>query len=298
VIYQTGLEMQIHNLVSLLPSKKVKISEISSTADLSQRYATFIERFQNRKTRANPLCPNIVADHQEAKQFCSHLEKDALSLLDDMGQDQIINIAEDTQVAAKKRLVERAIQCLDALSRPHKILFDLIVTDIFIMPSDKARGGSTSAALGVIWANPKLTYRVPDVVEFLLHETVHHAMFIDELCYGHYDYEHITSQDRWAHSAILHIGRPVDKVLHSLVVAAELLAFRNNVSGHLANPLVHPPTPKLMAQATASLASLQDTMERESRKGIELLLPRAKYLLDRVKTILQSPELTQAAQAA
>jgi hypothetical protein len=298
VIYQTGLEMQIQNLVSLLPSRDVTTSEISSTADLSRRYATFIERFQNRRTRAKPLCPNIVADRLEAKQFCSHLEKDALSLLNDRGQDEAINISEETQTAAKKRLVERAIQCLDSLSRPHKILFDLIVTDVFIMPSDKARGGSTPAALGVIWANPKLSYRVPDVVEFLLHQTVHHAMFIDELCHGHYDHEQIMSKDRWARSAILHTVKPVDKVLHSLVVAAELLAFRNNVSGHPANPLVHPPTPKLLAQATASLASLQETVEREARKGVELLLPRAKYLLERVKTILQSPELSQTVQAA
>jgi hypothetical protein len=288
--------MQIQNLVSLLPRKEIQISEISSTADLSRHYAIFIEKFQNRKTCAHPLCPNIVADFEEAERFCSPLRENALFLLDDMGQSEVVDISEDTQAAAKKRLVERAIQCLDALSRPHKILLELLITDIFIMPSHKARGGSTSAALGVIWANPKLTYRVPDMVEFLIHEMVHHAMFIDELCHGHYDYELILPEQRWARSAVLHTGRPADKVLHSLAVAAEILEFRDNVSGHPANPLVHPPTSKLLAQAASSLRSLQQIVEREARKGYEMLLPRALYLMDRVQHILESSSLHRAAR--
>lgn len=296
MIFQTGLEMQIQNLVSLLPRKEIQISEISSTADLSRHYAIFIEKFQNRKTRANPLCPNIVADFEEAERFCSPLREDAVFLLDDMGQREVVDISEDTQAAAKKRLVERAIQCLDALSRPHKILLELLITDIFIMPSHKARGGSTSAALGVIWANPKLTYRIPDMVEFLIHEMVHHAMFIDELCYGHYDYGVIMAEERWAKSAILHTGRPVDKVLHSLAVAAEILEFRQNVSGHPANPVVHPPTSKLVAQATSSLSSLQMIVEHEAQKGHEMLMPRARHLMDLVSRILESPSLRRIAR--
>lgn len=156
------------------------------------------------------------------------------------------------------------------------------------MPSDCARGGSTSAALGVIWANPKLSYRIPDVVEFLMHELVHHAMFVDELCYGHYDYDLILSKDRWANSAILHVGRPVDKVLHSLVVASEILAFRNNVLGHPADPKVHPPSTELIKQAQASLMSLRQVVDRELQEGLVLLLPRAHKLLLCVEQTLNS----------
>lgn len=288
MIYQTGLQAQLSNIISLITSTKSTTKSVDSAADLSRGYAAFIQAAQKRTTHAKPLRPNIVCDYEEAMQFCTHLQKDALSLLDDKAQNEVVILKKDPDAERKGDLIRRAVQCIEALSPCHKALFDLVITDVFIMPSDCARGGSTSAALGVIWANPKLSYRVPDVVEFLVHETVHHAMFVDELRYGHYDYDLILSEERWANSAILHIERPIDKVLHSLVVSAEILAFRNNASGHLSDPKVHPPTPELVRQTKASIASLSQVLDRELQLGHDLLRPRARELLRYAEKTVES----------
>jgi hypothetical protein len=288
VIYQTGLQAQISNIISLISSAESATETVHSAANLSRGYAAFIKEAQKRTPHAEPLRPNIICAYEEAMQFCTHLQKDALSLLDDKAQNEVVTIKKDVDAERKGDLIRRAVQCIAAISPCHKALFDLIITDVFIMPSDCARGGSTSAALGVIWANPKLSYRVPDVVEFLVHEIVHHAMFVDELCYGHYDYDLILPEERWANSAILHVERPIDKVLHSLVVAAEILAFRNDVSGHLSDPKVHPPTPVLVRQTKASIASLFQVLDRELQLGHDLLRPRARDLLGYVEKIVDS----------
>lgn len=50
-------------------------------------------------------------------------------------------------------------------------------------------------------------------------------MFLDELRYSHYAYARILDPSTYARSAILNIDRPLDKVLHSIVVAVEILLF-------------------------------------------------------------------------
>ncbi|WP_123957872.1 aKG-HExxH-type peptide beta-hydroxylase [Cupriavidus necator] len=128
-------------------------------------------------------------------------------MLDDKAQSIVIKQSKDTEVNEKRHLLGRALKELSLYSREHRALFDTIITDIFILPSDIARAGSTSAALGVIWANPRVQYTLHDVIEILVHELSHHTMFIDELRYSHYDYESIIDRSTWATSAIFHALR-------------------------------------------------------------------------------------------
>jgi hypothetical protein len=132
--------------------------------------------------------------------------------------------AEET--AKKEIRLVRAIDELALYSEDHSVLFNMIVTDILVSPSRLARGGSTSQAIGAIWANPDPTFTINDVMEILVHELTHHTMFLDELRYGHYFYSNVIDRSSWARSAILKSVRPLDKVLHSIVVAVEVLLFR------------------------------------------------------------------------
>nr|WP_255419209.1 HEXXH motif-containing putative peptide modification protein [Glaciimonas sp. PCH181] len=183
---------------------------------------------------------------------------------------------------------------LGQYSQEHKAFFELIITDVFIMPSTNARGGSTSAALGVIWENPKLHYPINDVVEFLVHEMTHHTMFMDELCHEHYDYNLILSKSNWASSAILNVPRPLDKVLHSIVVGLEILQFRCKFLGHPVIPNVHPPSDCLLSQLKLSLISIREVIDREKLKGNSLLKPRAMEILNNVQSNIDVMKLSSS----
>lgn len=188
--------------------------------------------------------------------------------------------AEET--AKKEIRLVRAIDELALYSEDHSVLFNMIVTDILVSPSRLARGGSTSLAIGAIWANPDPTFTINDVMEILVHELTHHTMFLDELRYGHYFYSNVIDRSSWARSAILKSVRPLDKVLHSIVVAVEVLLFRCRCTGHPIIPRVHPPTEMLVTQLQYSIYSAEQVV---LRNGV-ILQPRALALLANAKRIL------------
>ncbi len=284
MILQFGIHSQISNLVTLIGTEGLPSARsLRSLTDIQTGYRRFIERAQRRRTAGRPGVTKIVTNAAQASRFRSLFAND--SLLDDKAQSIVIKQSKDTEVNEKHYLLGRALKELSLYSREHRALFDTIITDIFILPSDIARAGSTSAALGVIWANPRVQYTLHDVIEILVHELSHHTMFIDELRYSHYDYESIIDRSTWATSAILHALRPLDKVLHSAVVAAEILLLREKILGHPVRPAVHPPTPLLRNQLSESVASMEAIRRNKSIPPI--LLERACEILDNLREIDQ-----------
>lgn len=146
----------------------------------------------------------------------------------------------------------------------------------------RAKAGSTSQAIGVIWANPKTTYSLHDMVEILVHEMTHHAMFIDEVRYVHYSYSAVTDKSTWARSAILNVPRPLDKVLHSAVVATEVLLMRANYIGHPVITKVHPPTNVMLTQLKDAIASTEKVLLRYKGAG-KIFRDRANEIFDNVQ---------------
>jgi|GEM_PF-1779216 len=291
MISQIPLDMHIENLLAFIEKAGLDISKVRDERTLSVRYLKALELLQGRKSKSEFQQINIVTDYEQASKFCRLLTDDDLTVLDDRNQTQAISNEPDPFVQEKAALLSAAIDCLGVLSSEHKSLFDFLITDIFLMPSKEANGGSTSSATGVIWANPKLTHRIPDVVEFIVHELTHHAMFIDEYRYGHYDHSALMNQDCWAQSAILKTTRPLDKVVHSIVVSTEIVVFREKFIGHPASPLVHPPTPKLLTQIAASLDSVNGVIDQHECAGGTVVSSRVKTLLSGVRDLIESPSL-------
>jgi len=114
-----------------------------------------------------------------------------------------------------------------------------------------------------------------DILEFLVHETTHNLVFIDELSYRHYSsYQEVAKEDNFAWSAILAKPRPLDKVFHSIIVSVEVLAFREKYFGHPDKPCLHPPTDILLDQTKRSISSVLDNMSVE-----KILTNRSRLLL-------------------
>jgi hypothetical protein len=130
-----------------------------------------------------------------------------------------------------------------------------------------------------------------------VHELTHHALFIDEHRYGHYDYPVILAPETWAQSALLKTPRPLDKVIHSIIVATEIVMFREQCLGHPAAPLVHPPTAKICTQISQSLDSVEDQIAAQTRQGVNPVSARVRDLLSQVRDIVTSDRIKRIAPA-
>lgn len=281
MILQFGFESQIDNLLTLIGTIDLnKVKKIKTLKEVQTEYHLLIQKMQRRTPGGEPGTVNVITDFDKAKALRPLFVND--SLLDDKMQADVITETKDDEANEKKALILRAIHELGLYSEVHKALFDTLITDIFILPSALAKAGSTSQAIGVIWANPKMTYSQHDMVEILVHEMTHHAMFIDEVRYVHYSYSAVTDKSTWAQSAILNVPRPLDKVLHSAVVATEVLLMRANYIGHPVLTKVHPPTNVMLTQLRDAIASTEKVLLRY--KGArKIFTDRANEIFDNVR---------------
>lgn len=154
-------------------------------------------------------------------------------------------------------------------------VIDLVIHTIFSAKSELAGGGSTSAAIGCIWIDARSNWSDQDILEFLIHETTHNLIFLDELCYIHYlSYADIAKKENFAWSAILNKPRPLDKVFHSILVSTEVLLFREQYIGHPSHPHLHPPSEVLLSQTLRSIEYLAENSSLSAflaPRGITLL---------------------------
>ncbi|EOQ74534.1 MULTISPECIES: aKG-HExxH-type peptide beta-hydroxylase [Acinetobacter calcoaceticus/baumannii complex] len=288
MILQTNISDQMQNIILMLARRySHETKKITSLDSLKSMYRRYLKDAQGRET-SDPYNLVISDDYEKASVMAQGFNGEVESTLDDMGQSTIIKIERYDNSSVQRVKIENALEELGLYSTEHFSLLELIITDIFILPSNGSRGGSSSDGIGLIWANPKETYPLIDVVEFLVHELTHHCMFIDEQRYGHYDYDTILNENNWAESAILKRPRPIDKVLHSIVVSLEIILFRDMVIGHPVKPKVHPPTDILVEQVKKSIASLWHTIRINEEKDKIVLHERAKNILLNVENLIQA----------
>ncbi|WP_422648048.1 HEXXH motif domain-containing protein [Cupriavidus sp. H18C1] len=288
MIFQTSFDAQIQTILTLTATTHPEgASECATLSGLAARYRNFLATLKQRPISEVELKPTFVMDADAQARLSRLFSND--SLLDDKAQACVISSANDPDNERKRRLVTGAVNQLAQHSPQHAALFDIIITDILLCSSSVARGGSTSQAIGLIWMNPGPDYHRSDVVEILVHELTHHALFLDELRYAHYNYSVLFDSSTWTTSAILNIPRPLDKVLHSIVVAAEVLLFREQCSGHLSAPRVHPPTHLMLEQLRESIQSTKRTLSRYP----QAFRPRATQLLLHAASVLDEVRPTE-----
>src|SRR5262249_55492024 len=97
-----------------------------------------------------------------------------------------------------------------------------------------------------------------------------------------YNYGAVVDTSTWARSAILNVARPLDKVLHSVVVATEILLLRDQCLGHPIRPAVHPPTPVMICQLRDALSSMEEKLN-EAANYRPIFSHRAWKIFEAVK---------------
>jgi hypothetical protein len=155
-------------------------------------------------------------------------------------------------------------------------VFDIFVNFVVCTESKYTSGGTSSAALGVIYVVRPQDRTPHTLYELFIHESTHLMMFVDERRSRHYRSDALIAvKDNYVVSAVYERLRPLDKVLHSIVVSTEVLLHRENVIGHDVESTIHPPTAKLLQ---STLRSAESTLETQSRK--QLLAPRGVQLVE------------------
>lgn len=272
-----SLKENIKNLAKL---SKPYLS-LNSTEGLKQAYCKFLEIAQPSVPQ-NKYAFEEMSYLYEAKDIEKLLhvfeEKSAL--------DDFETIFDDEKTTEQKMALERIKGSLLRLKNDlpeYYYLINLVINTIFAAPSKLAGGGSTSAAIGCIWVNLRPHWEEQDVTEFLIHETTHNLVFIDELCYGHYnDYSFLPLEVNFAWSAILGKLRPIDKVFHSIIVSTEVLLYREFHDLHQKKTCLHPPSAIMLDQTLYSIDYLMQSSQLKS-----LLSERSLYLLNFCQNELQ-----------
>lgn len=166
------------------------------------------------------------------------------------------------ELAGKRRQIADALDAVGRNWPELRALYELLVPVLLYAPDGGLAGGTSSAVLGVLWLAPKEHWNSIDVQEFLLHEFIHHTLFLEERRFGFYRNMDLLMEDQYlTRSAIRKDRRPLDKVLHSIVVGTEVLLARqeNRIPGCADSALsLHPQSGELRDGVSASLDEVFD----------------------------------------
>jgi hypothetical protein len=290
MLYTIGFDEVIRNLFVL--SGRFAQEPIHTTGDLKKAYLLFLRDFQ--PTVPPPSSQEIfVLNLEEEEKLVHHFLKPSIikdrgvefapkSSLEEEGAPQDKN--DLTEKETKKEAIIQALDHLKGLNEDFHDLFELAIHSIFFRDSGKSIGGSVASAIGVIWANVQKEWTCVDTIEFLVHELIHNLIFLDELRYTHYqDYKKLRDQENFVTSAILKEPRPLDKVIHSIIVTTEILWSRLNFLPPLETPKVHFPNLKLVEKLKNSMEDVRNLKNLD-----QLLTPRGFFLLEKCESLLKS----------
>lgn len=277
MLIQTSFQAQIENIIFLVVRKYPdSINKIKNSENLKELYYSYLENLQKRKIETND--DGLILTSFDKASKVSQDFNGGSGVLDDLDQKNNIILQPLENIKERKQQIKEGLNFISEVNDEYFSLINLMVSNIFLFPSAVAAGGSSSTAVGTIWANLKDKYSTRDVAEFFIHELTHNCLFIDEHRYGHYDYNVISDEQTWAKSAVLLINRPLDKVLHSIIVSMEIILFREKFIGHPQQPKIHPPTDILIKQIHESIKSIKSI----SNKFPNSLSQRSYSLLENV----------------
>jgi hypothetical protein len=213
----------------------------------------------------------------------------AKGALNDLNQEDVVGEAYDkATLEAKINTARDSLGELLDLDENFSIVFDLVVHSVFVRPSKPAKvaygshGGSSSASIGAIWLAVGDKICSIDLIEMFIHELTHHLLFVDELNYPQFNYGLITQRENFALSAILKRQRPLDKVVHSIVVGASLVDARRRFVGRHDATIIHPATPDLQKDTLAAVESINNLSNID-----ELITPHMRSIINECSLICE-----------
>lgn len=200
-------------------------------------YFKALNRVQSRSIRLDDVVvpPRSVFEfgHPEDLRIVEHfLEGDAVDAAHRYDGDE----REEIGVA-----LADAMSLLAGFDESVPAMVETLVARVFFARKAGFGGASTADMLGCIWLSPPRRWEAVDFAEAVYHETVHQALFLEEMVHGVYAVaaNEMLSTDARVVSAIRREKRPFDASFHAACVAAALLdLYRELDRPERAQPLV------------------------------------------------------------
>lgn len=229
--------------------------------------------------------PNVVRSQKNDVEFISFGER-IKPLLDILRIGEEKKSDNETKKMSCEEALERVVSGFDYFCQKEVQLSDIfrIVADTVLVTNDvKISGSATiSNAIGIIWIQPDYWWTKKDMLEALVHELTHTLLFLDEQRYGHYNKsKNLNNPSTWVPSAIRNELRPVNGVVHSIIVATEILNLRQKHEYKKHELKLHGSSSDLFMKTKNALDAIL-----QQPTSWDLLSPRMQFLLKTTDNLL------------
>lgn len=201
--------------------------ESSTEGDFRQRYLTALNCVQRRRF------PFIAPSHDFFVAF--HFDDEPLKDLMSHFLDSDELPKEEATVAAERGSICAGIvagmQLLQQFDSETSRLVKALIGCLVVLRVPSFGGASIGDTLGAVWLSPGTFWDPTLYAESLLHETIHQALFLDEMVRGVYTVNQtvMNADDALVTSAIRRVARPFDQSFHAAWVAAFLMHFYRSI---------------------------------------------------------------------
>lgn len=273
-------EKSVLQTVNVLTKPYQNNSILTSFESLKTSYNKLITEIQPWVPHSKEINTEFITDLRTIKKLMEVFSTE--SLADDTFYDM-----EQSRQSQSAGILGRTKSSILTLGERHpgfSWVFNLVMNSVFNVSSKIASGGTTSAAVGVLFIDPRSHYTDEDMYELLVHELGHTLLFLHEWRFGLFnDVNRLTDPQTFALSAIRNQMRPFDKAIHSVLVAIEVLLLRDRVLGHYKKRFLHPPTNELIPMVNNSIKSISETDKREN-----MLTDFGKDLLAECRLVMEN----------
>lgn len=250
IYHQFGYQDCIQTIILLSTQDFGSIKSLSKEK-LKASYKNFLNKLQPNIPVSQSLECEFIENNQKSHELikCFNIN---------LKQEGINQLIENDSLKNPISKIKEHLEILEKLDPFLHSLFDLAINTVFSGGSSHAVGGTTSAAIGIVWGNPENGWKACDYLEYFVHELTHTLMFLDELRFRHYlDQEIMYRKENFSLSAILQAERPIDRVLHSIVVATEILVLRSRNLLYHSECQIHPNTEALIDSTLTAIDKLK-----------------------------------------
>lgn len=252
-----GLNHQLKNVVLLVRLRSPNRT-LDDIASLRAGFSTFLEKVQPTVPQHEGEGIRVTDDAQLGARLIKFFEYDASGRVLGAAEVKALLAAEAREQMDRVQAIRQAIGRIQMIDPQLGQLFHLVMRTIFSYPTEEGPGAGTSAnALGVIWTYCSFQWREQDVTEMLLHEFTHNLVFLNERIQSTYsNYKVLEDPENQPISAIRKTPRRLDFVVDSLIVAVEILLFRESFGWHGPRPVLHPSSAELVRNSQETLQSI------------------------------------------
>lgn len=279
-------EAIVENVITLsLPY--VQDPENLDQNNLKKAYRYYLAEIQ-------PHCPHMESsqlfrsDSQTELDFANYFAKEEMDTTEIEKQIDVNNVLYPNAEIRRQEL-EKAFAQIKMTDPTFAEIFQLVMNTVFCTVTQRIGGTSVNPKfIGVMCAYHDMTAEPKAIPELMIHEFTHNTLFLDELRFGHYHYEHLNDETTYldASDRGVKFQMPFHRCLHSLIVSAEILLARDAYIGHEPTINQHLTSEKILVRSKKYVATIANSSAYD-----KIMTERSRELFNTVKNFFDGYQL-------